>query len=148
MCFSRLFVCFAAALVLSGCATQSSSSPKVAESSYFITRAAGFRIQIDPQQNIASVRYELLLQLNGQLNSPIYLRSLFENPLDSSRPVVLDTEVEPGTREVELVSPEIEGLRSGQTYKVLTGVFGSPDRKRELGFHEQNVRYVKPRNAK
>ena len=141
---NRIFLIAMLAALLGGCATERESNPAPESSSYFVTRGAGFRVQVDAAQNLTSVRYEIVLGLTAQHAGPLYLRTLFENPLDTRRPFVVDTVVEPGTRQVELESPDITGLESGKTYKIMTGVFGAPARQRELGFHVQPVRFVKP----
>lgn len=124
---------------LTGCAT-TSTPPHALASSFFATRGAGFALRLNDNRAIESCRYSLLLAPRQPVVSPLYLRTRFENPADSTKPFVVDSDVEPATTDIHISSPEVRGIEARRQYKVEVIVFDSADRIREIGQHVQYVR--------
>jgi hypothetical protein len=138
------FVFLLAAVLMTSCATPGrvGVTPDPSTSDYFITRGAGFALKLDDQKKIVSCQYSLLLVPRQTISRPLYLRTRFDNPADPNKPLVTDSDIQPGSEKILISSPEVRGLQSHLNYKAEVLVFDSLDRIRQIGRHIQYVRYT------
>ena len=137
-CILLLSILFAA------CATPTAPLPPVSPPppqqpiDYLKTLSGGWRIRLTPNHRaLTACQYGLSVGPSRPFNKTLYLRAEFENPLSPSSPLITDTKIEPWMRELSIRSPEVRGLRKGGRYLIRIHIFDRPERKREIGFHDQ-----------
>jgi hypothetical protein len=107
---------------------------------YLKTLGGGWRIRLtDDHRAVTACQYGLTVGPARPFNKTLYLRAEFENPLDPSSPLITDTKIEPWMRELSFRSPEVRGLRKGARYSIRIHIFDRPQRKEEIGFHDQTM---------
>ncbi len=105
---------------------------------YLRTLSGGWRIRLSPDHRwVEACQYGLTVGPTRRFDRTLYLRVFFENPLDRSSPLVTDTKIEPGRRELAIRSGEVRGLRKGGRYAIRIHIFDDPERRNEIGFHDQ-----------
>jgi hypothetical protein len=118
--------------------------PRPTRSDYFISTGGSFALQLDEQHEITNCRCCLFIAPRKKIIVPLYLRSSFQNPTNSSSPFVVDTDVQPGSTNIMICSPDIRGFQSRHSYMVDVSVFDTPDRSKLIGVHDQFIQYNKP----
>ncbi len=107
---------------------------------YLKTLGGGWRIRLtDDHRTATACQYGLTVGPARPFNNTLYLRVEFENPLSPSSPLITDTKIEPWMRELSIRSPEVRGLRKGARYSIRIRIFDRPQRKHEIGLHEQTM---------
>jgi hypothetical protein len=107
---------------------------------YLKTLGGGWRIQLtDDHRAATACQYGLTVGPARPLNKTLYLRAEFENPLSPSSPLIADAKLEPWMGALSIRSPEVRGLRKGARYSIRIHVFDRPERKKEIGFHDQTI---------
>ena len=107
---------------------------------YLKTLGGGWRIRLtDDHRAATACQYGLTVGPARPFNKTLYLRAEFENPLSPSSPLITDTKIEPWMRELSIRSPEVRGLRKGGRYSIRIHIFDHPERKKEIGFHDQTM---------
>jgi hypothetical protein len=107
---------------------------------YLKTLGGGWRIRLTDDHRAATVcQYGLTVGPARRFNKTLYLRAEFENPLSRSSPLITDAKLEPWMGELSIHSPEVRGLRKGGLYSIRVHVFDHPDRKKEIGVHNQTI---------
>jgi len=144
-CF--LFALFVA-FTFVGCAAISPEIPQKSSGKYFITAGGGFGLQTDDEHNLTNCFYSLCLKPHKKIVAPLYLRTKFQNPTNDACPVILDTEVQPGSTNIMILSPDVRGFRSNHNYRVKVLIFDKPDRSKIIGWHIQYIQYYQPRFIK
>ena len=105
---------------------------------YLKTLSGGWRIRLtDDHRAVTACQYGLTVGPARPLKSTLYLRVEFENPLSPSSPLVTETKIEPWMRELSIRSPEVRGLRKGARYLIRIRIYDHPERKNEIGIHDQ-----------
>jgi hypothetical protein len=105
---------------------------------YLKTMGGGWRIKLtDDHRALTACQYGLRVGHARPTNKTLYLRVEFENPLSASSPLFTDTKIEPWMHELAIRSPEVRGLRKGARYLIRVHIFDHPERKKEIGFHDQ-----------
>jgi hypothetical protein len=106
---------------------------------YLKTLSGGWRIRLtDDHRAVTACQYGLTVGPARRFNKTLYLRVEFENPLSSS-PLITDTKIEPWMRELAIRSPEVRGLKKGARYLIRIRIFDDPERKHEIGIHDQKM---------
>ena len=143
-----LVVIYATALsLLSGCSTNGPVAaslgvqPAPASSEYFRTVSGGFMLERAERGSPATVRYAVMFTPEKIIDRPLYLRTRFQNPADSSHPFIVDSVLEPGAKKFSPESPVLQGLRPRHGYKIEVLIFDSPERSHQIGQHVQYVRF-------
>ena len=113
--------------------------PRLAKSEYLITDWCGFLIE----RGEAGIDYALSIKLIKPTAAPLYLRTLFENPM-GGRPMIVDSEVKRGETAFRLRSEAVPDLRDDHTYRVKILIFDSAQRRHQIGQHVQYVRFINP----
>jgi hypothetical protein len=107
---------------------------------YLKTLGGGWRIRLtDDHRAATACQYGLTVGPARPFDRTLYLRAEFENPLSPSSPLITDTKIEPWMRELSIRSPEVRGLRKGARYSIRIHIYDHPQRKREIGFHDQTI---------
>ena len=107
---------------------------------YLKTLGGGWRIRLtDDHRTATACQYGLTVGPARPLNNTLYLRVEFENPLSPSSPLITDTKIEPWMRELAIRSPEVRGLKKGARYLIRIRIFDDPERKHEIGIHDQKM---------
>jgi len=107
---------------------------------YLKTLGGGWRIRLtEDHRRATACQYGLTVGPARPFDKTLYLRAEFENPLSPSSPLITDTKIEPWMRELSIHSPEVRGLRKGARYSIRIHIFDRPQRKTEIGFHDQTV---------
>lgn len=122
--------------VLLGCAA---SSPVPTQSEYLRTTVGAFNISLSTRQANYVMRFEVVQ--NVEANMP--LRIEFENPLDSSNPLVVDSMLSPGQAVLEVDSPPLPAIKDGATYQVVVIGLESVSNI-EVFRHIQDVQFIAP----
>ena len=105
---------------------------------YLKTLSGGWRIRLTDNHRAATAcQYGLTVGPTRRFDKTLYLRVEFENPLSPSSPLITDTKIEPWMRELAIRSPEVRGLRNGGRYSIRIHIYDHPQRKHEIGFHDQ-----------
>jgi hypothetical protein len=106
---------------------------------YLKTLSGGWRIRLtDNHRAVTACQYGLTVGPARPFNKTLYLRVEFENPLSSS-PLITETKIEPWMRELAIRSPEVRGLKKGGRYLIRIRIFDAPERKHEIGIHDQKM---------
>ena len=135
-----LALCFAACATPPPPPSLPVSLPPPAKQSvdYLRTISGGWRIRLTDNHRAATAcQYGLTVGPARPFDRTLYLRVEFENPLSPSSPLITDTRIEPWTRELAIRSPEVRGIRKGGRYAIRIHIYDHPERKHEIGFHEQ-----------
>ena len=90
----------------------------------------------------ATVRYALLFTPTETIDRPLYLRTRFQNPADSSHPFIVDSVLQPSAKKFSPDSPVLRGLQPRHGYRVEILIFDSPERTHQIGQHVQYVRFL------
>jgi hypothetical protein len=131
----------------SGCSTNNPVAagvglePTPAHSEYLRTSSGGFMVAKGEGGTSAFCRYILTVALAKPLSAPLYLRTRFENPAQSSEPYVVDSELTPDDGKRTLESPPVTGLQPLRSYKVDVLIYDSPERTKQIGEHIQWVQW-------
>jgi hypothetical protein len=134
--------------LLSACSTNSPVAaslgvqPAPATSDYFRTESGGFIIERPERGAPAVVRYALLFTPTKSVDRPLYLRTRFQNPADSSHPFIVDSVLQPGAKKFSPTSPLLTGLQPRHGYKIEVLIFDAPERTHQIGQHVQFVRFL------
>ena len=105
---------------------------------YLKTLGGGWRIRLnDDHRALTACQYGLRVGFSRPSKKTLYLRVEFENPLSPSSPLFTDTKIEPWMHELAIRSPEVRGLKKGRRYRIRIHIFDHPDRKKEIGVHDQ-----------
>jgi hypothetical protein len=135
-------------ILCAACATTPAQFPAVPPVStapqqpinYLKTLGGGWRIRLnDDHRALTACQYGLRVGPARPFDKTLYLRVEFENPLSPSSPLITDTKIEPWMRELSIRSPEVRGLRKGASYLIRIHIFDHPERKTEIGFHDQRI---------
>jgi hypothetical protein len=113
--------------------------PAPTSSDYFRTEGGGFIVERGAP---ATVRYAVLLTPTKTIERPLYLRTRFQNPADSSHPFIVDSVLQPGAKKFSPDSPILTGLQPRHGYKIEVLIFDSPERTHQVGQHVQYVRFL------
>jgi len=131
-------------ILCAACATTPTPLPTVVSTppqqsiDYLKTLGGGWRIRLtDDHRAVTACQYGLTVGPARRFKKTLYLRAEFENPLDPSSPLITDTKIEPWMRELSIRSPEVRGLKKGARYLIRIHIFDRPQRKEEIGFHDQ-----------
>jgi hypothetical protein len=111
--------------------------PPLAKSEYMITDWCGFLIE----RGETGIDYALSMKLIKARAAPLYLRTLFENPM-GGRPLVVESEVKPGEKTFRVRSDGVPDLQDDHIYRVKILIFDSPRRTHQIGEHVQYVRFI------
>ena len=142
-----LFCTLIALSSFSACSTNSPVAaslgvqPGPTTSEFFRTEGGGFMIERTERGAPSTVRYSLLFMPTKAIDRPLYLRTRFENPADSSQPFVVDSVLQPGAKKFSPDSPVLQGLRPRRGYRVEVLIFDSAARTQQIGKHVQYVRF-------
>lgn len=148
MKFTLLLINIFALSLLSACSTNSPVAaslgvqPSASSSDYFHTEGGGFIVERMERGTPATVRYAVLFTPTKAIDRPLYLRTRFQNPADSSHPFVVDSVLQPGAKKFSPDSPVLQGLRPRHSYKIEVLIFDSPARTHQIGSHVQYVRFL------
>jgi len=105
---------------------------------YLRTLGGGWRIRLTDDHRFATAcQYGLRVGPARPFNKTLYLTAVFENPLSPSSPLVTETKIEPWMRELSIKSPEVRGIRKGGRYAIRIYIYDHPDRRKEIGYHDQ-----------
>lgn len=132
-------------ILCAACATARAPLPSVSTApqqpiEYLKTLGGGWRIRLtDDHRAATACQYGLTVGPARPFNKTLYLRAEFENPLSPSSPLITDTKIEPWMRELSIHSPEVRGLRKGARYSIRIHIFDRPERKKEIGLHNQTI---------
>jgi len=121
-------------------ATATSATAPAGSVDYLKTLGGGWRIRLtDDHRAATACQYGLTVGPARPFDKTLYLRAEFENPLSPSSPLITDTKIEPWMRELAIRSPEVRGLRKGGRYRIRIHIYDHPQRKHEIGFHDQTM---------
>jgi len=121
-------------------ATATSATAPAGSVDYLKTLGGGWRIRLtDDHRAATACQYGLTVGPARPFDKTLYLRAEFENPLSPSSPLITDTKIEPWMRELAIRSPEVRGLRKGSRYLIRIRIFDRPERKHEIGIHDQKM---------
>lgn len=148
MKISHLIFLSLLSLLLTSCSTNNPVAaglglkPTAAKSEYLKTKGGGFVFKKANGGGIESCRYAVVLVPVSQFPKPLYLRTRFENPADSSHPFVVDSERPRDSSTFTLESPPVRGLQPYISYKVEIQIYDDPERAHQIGQHVQYVQSI------
>lgn len=132
---AAIFAFVALCLGPSACGTL----PSPTTSEYLRTSVAAF--EIDRQTR--GVRYFVVYEVRKTPTEPLRVHVSFQNPVDASRPITMDTTLEPGQSELKVKSPTLPGIQNQHTYSVVitayTGASETP-----VFTHAQKIVFIIP----
>ena len=130
-------------LIILGCHASvlwaASAKPPLAKSEYLVTDWCGFLIE----RGETGIDYALSFAVIKSEVRPLYLRTLFENPM-GGKPLAVDSTVKRGETTFRVRSEAVPALQDDHIYKVRVLVFDSPQRTHKIGEHVQYVRFINP----
>lgn len=126
-----LSLCF----VLAACALPGRSTGPPAAAPYLATKFCGF--VFDGRRSEA--RFSLDLTVGRQAPAGSALEVTFENPLERDRPLVVTRALQPGERELRVLSPPVKGITQRE-YAMVARLYRSADRKELLASHSETCR--------
>jgi hypothetical protein len=105
--------------------------PENISSKYLITKSTGITI-VNWKKGIA--QYSIMLRAKPDLPYDAYLEAHFDNPKDSSTPLVVGKLRKGGQKEIFIMSPEFQGLKCWN-YEAVIYVYRDKTKSQLLGVH-------------
>lgn len=122
-------------LFLAACALPGRPARPPASTPYLATKFCGF--VFDGRRSEA--RFSLDLTVGPQAPAGSELEVTFENPLERDRPLVVTRALQPGERELRVLSPPVKGITQRE-YAMVARLYRSADRKAPLASLSERCR--------
>jgi hypothetical protein len=132
-----LVLTFVAAFLVS---SASASPPSPSKSEYLTTEGAGFLM--DKGEGVI---YAMTFSLRKEINEPLYVEVLYENPADSKAPFVVNATIAPGQKELLSESPGIPAIKNRKNYRVEVRLFSDEAHTHLVSKHAQDVLFEIPK---
>jgi hypothetical protein len=132
------------ALLFVGCTTLEHMdllTPRPSKSEYFETTVAGILLKVDAGK-ILSEKYDIVLTPLKTLPDGALLEVEFENPVDSSKPMLVTQKVDAAASTVRLESPSFHGIKAYKNYQTVVRMYADESKSKLIGVHEQLIRSI------
>lgn len=127
-----------AAVLFSLLVACASTAPMPTESEYLRTSVAAFAISRETK----AARYVLELDVLKEIEGPLEINIVYENPVSPDEPLEEASELSPGQERLTLRSEPLPGVRNGATYSVT--IVGTNAEGAQVFRHVQPIKFILP----